>query len=594
LESLIPELHDAGKLLDLQAVEGDPSDKRHNFEGINLRFYTAEIPDNPTWQGIKEHHCSREFTLYPQTLETFLLCIADNLASAVSRVKFDVPGRPRYEVLKVWNPKAIVKTAPLLKTKEQINNLFKILTKPSPNQFFQAYGSLLETRPESARPGKNITSLATHAILTGKFYRMLLNKSSEVAALNLKDKPKSFVSKALNEKQNKWKLCVCRCKVKFYQSPFRAKDLNIFDLLYETMETAEKVFSDNIVFSFSDELLLIAEDRRRIEEIFDIFLERGFWLEAVIETKPIGELQARGLDEIISRKIGETIYESLERELQPPLCEICQMFRGTEEIIDESGVIEYLCKKCASIRSRKSKLKKLPNWKNRVAWLKVNLDFDQLLETLHLLYAKYLDSIGIENPFSKSEVRFSLVAEFLKDFKQFLAEVKSLLANEFEEKNIEIVLSNLFCIQLDKLSKIFNILKILDALIDKYFPSFKRVVSPISFSISCADPKFPFFEHWKLVSRSNKGAEVIIVGKGRMLVPLRHVGHLLSYQGRLRRNRRALHRLGEIAEVSEVLAKIALVDKGDRDKKTYALLRELISLGLDYRGLITFAVITGD
>lgn len=164
-DTLVPEIHDIGKL---------QNKWKHNFEDSGVELSTA------TWCGIMEHHCQipregyERLQEYPKHEDTFLLCIADNLASAVSR-HHEAEGHAIYNVFKLWNPSSKkVTKPPLSKDENRIKELISFIGgNPNVNDYFRVYGERLHERAEDAKPGANITSLYTHSKLTGQFYRIL-------------------------------------------------------------------------------------------------------------------------------------------------------------------------------------------------------------------------------------------------------------------------------------------------------------------------------------------------------------------------------------------------------------------------------------
>jgi len=181
MKDIKPEMHDIGKLIDSSII-------KHNFEN-----YSNELKDvlpikmNPIWEGILQHHCTERDKEYPKSFRTFVLSIADNVASATSR-HIEVKGKPpRYNIYKLWNPPS-----------DNFNELSKMINEdttnpkwiakivefvnrnPSVEKFFESFGEYLKVRTEDATPGANITSLWTHSKLTALFYDFLYNYLEKV------------------------------------------------------------------------------------------------------------------------------------------------------------------------------------------------------------------------------------------------------------------------------------------------------------------------------------------------------------------------------------------------------------------------------
>ncbi len=90
--------------------------------------------------------------------------------------------------------------------------------------FEKKYGNILRSRAEDAHPGMNITSLYTHLISTGKFYRFFKNSQ------NLKIKEDEIIptpqkiSELRENKIRNWQIYLARCKFHFNQKPVRARE----------------------------------------------------------------------------------------------------------------------------------------------------------------------------------------------------------------------------------------------------------------------------------------------------------------------------------------------------------------------------------
>ena len=236
-------MHDIGKL----------TNKKHNFEDLGIDLKTR------TWRGILEHHCSEHFAKYPTSLDTFVLCIADSLASAVSR-PLRGKGHAIYNVHKLWNPPREKITMPPIRTDEGVRKITRfIATNPNGEQFFGKYETMLRERAEDANPGCNITSLYTHSKLTGQFYMILTSiENKQIENVDIAGKSKEGISNLINKAQKMWKLTVLNVKIHFLQNPVRARDMNVFKVLENFVEDVKTKFRDSIMFNTSNELLLVA------------------------------------------------------------------------------------------------------------------------------------------------------------------------------------------------------------------------------------------------------------------------------------------------------------------------------------------------
>jgi len=586
-KELVPEMHDIGKL---------QNKYEHNFEDVKTDINTQ------TWHGIKEHHCQmprlgRERVLqeYPKCIETFLLCIADNLASAVSRPPKG-KGPAIYNVYKLWNPPHETIPVPPIKTDSGVQEIIKfVATNPSASEFFEKYNILLRDRAEDSHPGANITSLETHSRLTGQFYRILTSiEDKQIESGDITGKGKESISNLMNKVQNTWKLTILKCKIHFPQSPVRAKDMNVFKVLGDFVEELKDEFQDNVMFSTSDELLFVAPVNSNVlEQIKTRAKEVGFWLDIRQEDQLIGRLN---LEEV--RK-PSTEYPSIHSRLDPPICEVCQMAAAMPEsawMDEDSGIEEKLCEKCYKIRKMGVFFTKLKEWGEenpRVAYIKIKLDMDELVKTLNGLYARYLMRVGVPNASEKAEIRFSVLSEFQRDYDEFLSALEDIIVSEYGEGRVQQILKGFLCVKLGNTSEIRKILEIYDDLLDKYFPEFKGIKSPLKLSITCANVKFPFIWNWKILDNPKDAVNVSLIDRGEMNLKVKQIEDLLSTR---LPSKKILIDLSKTAEISKKLAWIMLTDKGNR--RTYGefegLRKAITSSGIDYESILVFAKMISD
>lgn len=582
-EELVPEMHDIGKL---------QNKYEHNFEDTNVDI------DTLSWFGVKEHHCQirragieKELHEYPKRLETFLLCIADNLASAVSRSPGGM-GHAVYNVHKLWKPSREEITVPPIRTDKGVQEIINfIATNPTADKFFTKYKTKLEERAEDAHPGANITSLSTHSKLAGQFYRILSSiKDTEIENVDVEGKSKEEICNLVNKAQTTWKLTVLKCKIHFPQNPVRARDMNVFKVLENFTEDIKTKFQDSVMFSTSNELLLVAPlESNVLEYIKDRAVKIGFWLDIKQENQMI-----RGLNLEKIRKTSSE-YPSLSPEVEPPVCEVCQMAKGTKEWVRED-IIEKLCDKCFNIREMGANLPKLVDWEEsgnpKVAYLKVSLNMDELVRTLKKLYNNYLIHVGVSNAEEKAEIRFSVISEFQRDYNKFLSALELSNINEYGEENVQQILKDFFCLKIEGASEIKRILDIYKGLFKEYFPRFMKG-SPIKLSVTCANVKFPFIWNWKILENPKGDVNVSLVGKGEMNLKIKQIDDLLSIR---LPGRKLLSDLSRAAEISNKLAWIMLTDKEDRRayKNFEGLRRAVTSSGIDYDSILVFAKMVGD
>jgi hypothetical protein len=601
---LIPELHDALKITTLQ----------HNFDDFDERF-SKHSPKTPSWKGIQQHHSKggdEGFLLFPTDKDTFLLHLADGLAANFSRRHQNYRGEANFVLHKLWNPGWHGKDLRIA-GETQIVALLNFLSKdPTYEDFKAEYGEILASRAEDAHPGMNITSLETHLTLTGKLYRLL--RESKVCTVQDNEIVPSIeaISRLRESKKISWHTNLSCCKFRFNQKPMRARDLNIFSLLEDMTREVSASYYDHILYATTDEILLIHDEIEFLESVSSLAKGHGLWM-AISTNKPrlIEVTQfLKALGE--KRQDRSHIYPTLPDSITPPICEICQMASGSkawpadyysefgQELEQAGGAVEPLCENCFAIRSKPSRLRKLMTWTEHedtdVLWVRLRLHYAALTVTLQQLYFEYLRQSNPSAKIENAEIRFSLIAEFYKDYESFLDMLRELLLSEFGEERIEIVLGEMVCIKVDARKEVFSLLQRFSDAIDKCFPEFKKVdVSPIDMCVVLSRPKFPFFEVWRIMEAQTTPLQISLIGHGTIHSTLKYLDEILL-AGIAPYRKSALHKLAEISKISERMAELKLHDRSERaDFSTYeALKRNLLPLGMDFSSLLTFSKLLGN
>jgi hypothetical protein len=610
----MPELHDVLKLTTRQHDISKWSEQEYKDFKEFLPVKTE------TWKGITQHHLA--FGLYPTEPDTFYLCVADSLASTLTRI--GEAGSIEYRLNRLWRGPEEEKDI-RLKEREDIIRLFRFLqTDPDWQGFCREYEALLRNRPEDLRRGMNITSLYTHCKLTGQFHRIL--KSSQAFALSpaeIEGKTHDEVKTLYRSKYTeKWQLIVSRCKFRFLQKPYRVRDLNIFGALQNLINQISISYPDNVLLQTSDELLLILPEESQLSNISSMAHQAGFWVEVVSSRRALSELKPN--PKSMSGAKSENLY-NLPPEISPPICEICQSAKATkhwpedyvlsrivlcsscqqlvsqnplgsvveslceadraqlEDILKEPAP-EELCEKCFALRAEGTKLKNLDMWNRegarKVAWVKLTLDFDRLQRTMESL--------------SGGEISFSVIAEFQEDYSNFLKEFISRIHREFGNGYVENVLSEFFCIRLGSFGEAFKVLEVYYEAMSRFFPVFlKENDSPLTIAIVCAGIKFPFFEVWRILEEAKGDIFISLQGMRTVRAPTTAL-ELLTKAASLGYKKSALHKLTRIEETSKKLAELTFQNRDDKDHATYSRLARNLYPNLDFSSIFTFALLVED
>jgi hypothetical protein len=604
-KELVPEIHDIGKLTNI----------KHNFEEYDLKGKGIRL-ETKTWQGILGHHCHKHFAIYPTTPDTFLLCIADSIAASVSR-HIELKREKVFQVHKLW--RGLEEGFVPIEEEKGILDLLKfIATNPTKDEYFQRYENQLRLRAEDSDPGKNITSLYTHSKLTGQFYKML-KKLSSLSEDGFVNKQREDVNKMIKDFQNRTVLTIAKCRFRFCQSPIRVRDLNIFKKIEELTTDIREKYSDNIFFGTPDELLLISSESDMIDVVCKMAFERCSRIEVSWATcnldvlDELGPWAVSGFDEPKSESIAkkkkrirpkrEIRYPLLPESIEPPICEICQMAKATKrwptdyvkDMAEEAE--EHLCEICFSLRKEGTKLKKLERWTEeaeaKIIWVRLRLEFDQLIKALEELYLSYLRQF--DPKISGAEIRFSVIGDFQEDYTRFLYEFRDSLTTKFGKENIEVIMDDFFCIKTEKMSKTLNILQIYNELLERFFPKLKEAIpSPLKFVAVCSSPKFPFFEVWRIIDGEIDDITISLIGHGDIRTDNLSLDQMVVFTDFSKIRKSALYKLAEVAKLSQRLAELTFEDRFDEDHDTYSMLKSRLPMRMSFQSILAFAQLIGD
>jgi len=667
-DELVPEMHDIGKLVDWDSIREiiakksgiDKSNLRqiqihsHSFVFWDKKlqeisylksFFGVDEPEGSTWKVINYHH---DEEISKGDVDIFLIRLADGMASSVSRVmreegeerkriKDIVKGYEKRSVYQLWYPEKIPDLDFISITK--FPDLIKFINKNPVGKDFledEEYKKLLLRRPEDFMRSNDITSLYIHSKLVGKFYRFFKERINVEAPDRI-----VFSGRMANSPDNaesQWNIKLVKCSVKLTQNPVRGSDLNIFERLKEIMHSITE--RDNVLFSTSTGFLAMLLPNENIDEVIKPLLDTGFYLEIEGAHTTLGdayptpksikergykdiqkniakidsnidiplerkeELKKRIYDEFQSKFIEKLAYPDLESKIDIPICESCQMGKGTKEWpkdsdkLIEEALTETLCEKCFGIRSLESRLPMIKEWSYseenpRVVWVKISIEIDELEKVLRGLYLQYLKDLRIPDPEKYTDIRFSVFSEFQRDYDEFLGEVGNALTNSFGDKNVQTILDDFFCIKLEKTSDIKRILDIYKKHFEDYFPKFKGDKSPIKLSISCSNIKFAFFWHWRFLENPEKDINVNMVGKGEMHLSLKQLDNLPELEDL---SMSKLHKLAKISETYKRLAKILLHHKDEWrfvKREDYEKLKEFTS-AVGFDNVLTYAKMMRD
>jgi len=263
---------------------------------------------------------------------------------------------------------------------------------------------------------------------------------------------------------------------------------------------------------------------------------------------------------------------------------ICEADRAKLEDVLKEPAREELCQRCFALRAEGTKLQKLERWskeeQNKVAWVKLNLDFDQLEKALTSL--------------SGGEISFSVVAEFQEDYSHFLQRFNSQIRYGFGVGNVENIMNDFFCINVGSFKESFKVLKVYHELLQQFFPAFLNLEnSPLKIAMLCSNVKFPFFEIWRILEEAQGDIFVSLQGMRTMRAPIKALVLLVRAADK-RYRKSALHKLTKIEETSKTLAELTFQNRKDEEGRAYSILDRSLRPELDFSSIFTFARLIED
>ncbi|PIU85816.1 MAG: hypothetical protein COZ68_02085 [Deltaproteobacteria bacterium CG_4_8_14_3_um_filter_43_13] len=623
-KEILVELHDLLKL----ATSGHAcphKHKEHLSDAINKPdLWTALCHHCVTKTGGKHH---ADCNVYPIPKELFYLHYADILASIISR---RLEGKIKSKsVYKIWNPNIIPYENKEWKDKSLLE---KINSTADFSSYFKENEQIFRDRPEDM--GRcPFASLYTHSELVKNWYDFLLKNEAyfetpkEISSI---EKTNELID--LIEKQKE--VYLCYSIIKSDTIFVRIKDTYLFKIAKSVLKDCIDIVGGVVLYELFNGIIFVLP--ANLEE--GDFLEKmrkkltsNFYLEVTFKKTSLpyndDDSRSRFLKDLsqLFLEPEKRLYPLLDDEIKPDpmntasrkaiICDLCQKAKATRE--SKKDTTEYLCETCDTYRREGGSFSGISEWekyetlgRQKVAWIEVSLDIEVLLGCLARGLYMQLEETQFKEP---KDFGFSIIFEFLEDYQLFLKGFKESISKIFikgREKKIEKinVLENLFILKIDDIDSLMGILEVYNNLYKSYFPSFIKIrQSPIFLSISCANIKYPFFEHWKFFEdykkndlqgiRKRHTALIAIIGKGIIETEIWNMESVLRLYKNLSgiRFSRPLHKLAELAKFSEEFADRMLHTKG-KDDGFRAVYEQITKLphGLNYKSLLTLEKILGE
>jgi len=440
--------------------------------------------------------------------------------------------------MKLWNfsfyenEKNRGKSWAAFKTVNDFRRIFEIIDSNSPEEFLKSYQENLLLTPEDKFKPRNITSLYTHVELVGKIYRVLRNNTrirNENGKISLeyagekitvvKDAKGGYRATGNSDiEKGKWQARFIKCQIKFPHSFVRLQDINLIVKQTELIKSFANTNQDYIMFYTPDFISLFLPTGKELKDMFSEFLNNGFYIDYVETIADLGILRSNlDIKTVKARKNNDQqsltvlnnrdtkVYkkflmpEYLSGEIQPHICDICQMRPAVERI--KENIREWICDNCYNIRKEGDKFNYPEEWQNqKIVWLKFSLNHDKLERWMQDAFGKYIDSINgliddkqtLKDEFRSLACHSDFVKDYyemIKDFWQGCKDFKIMNPiSDYDEIGV--------CKYSGEIIK--KIIEVLVSMHNNYFPDCEcDAYSPVSLSLSISHIKYPLREHFR-------------------------------------------------------------------------------------------------
>jgi len=519
-------------------------------------------------------------------------------------------------IYKFWHSKKRERlSARLVKCNPKIiGHLLQMVQNNDLSKFWEEFEELTSVVPEDKKQLFNVVSLKTHLILTGKVYRFLLSQVETFRNSKIKfvgDRERTPTGIKDIEKTVQFKIVFASLIMPRFIA--RVSDLAFFEVLKDELNRIENI--DQVLFVSPESFLFICNKEEEVEKVD--FVKRLLELGIRLETKEIvdclsnlGQMpeeiiseKLRKKYEVLQRKMNQqstsqdektsrqkilintyrkfyNIYEEKKTQSIHNLCDLCQLREAIpynqlsdkeKELITDSKnevlIVESLCRKCLDIRKfykEKSKLKSFANWEKEeprpdAMWIKISLDMDALIICLEKNYEKYIEATLSSNPElcknirNHYELRFTWIAEFLKDYNYFLESFFEIISQDHEDEAKKIY-KDFYVIKVHNPQKISDVVEKYFSVFNEIFPDFENFhkTPSIIFTAMWTNVKSPFMEVWReITQKQSKPINIILKNKNRLQLDFEAFDYLINQLNLIeKRISRFLHKLAAIYEES--------------------------------------------
>lgn len=524
----------------------------------------------------------------------------------------------------------------------------------SPYHLFSRFHDSLRLTPEDKSPPSNFIPLRVHLELSGKIFRVMnqyvsLDRGDPNSPQLVYDQQpistlRQAVGGALGAPHEamcgKWIFRIVKCSVCLSQSMVRLQDLNLLERrrrLIDEIVDGQSILGDferqpYAVLFHTDDFLCLFLPREKylsLEDVLRPLWEKGFWIkceELEAELNLLTSSGERTRKKLQQKHPGDpmcggrhlrlrhiAVWPQLDPYIDPPLCDQCQQRGGREYVKDK--VREWLCLSCREIRELGQPASVYAQWEEEgvpSAWLKMSLDQKLLISYLRRLFEAYVDTESGIDQLNASEKQvlkdgfrpLAAQMEFVREYAEFLEEFKGALENLMGSNGSPLLKpgeSLLFPIPgyleltILRLDSSETLGAALDAFVQFLSARFPECLEdcPIRLSVSMANPKYPYQEHWRFFSEPQQPAITFCIQQPGVRQVNLTVSQYTALRDKLAGDRLShfLHRLTAIeAQAGELTALVQALEQ----RRRFPQIHELMMFhGLGLRQILDFYRLVG-
>ncbi len=284
--------------------------------------------------------------------------------------------------------------------------------------------------------------------------------------------------------------------------------------------------------------------------------------------KNLADFNTRKVQSTESSIYAEPIAARIELDTNL-ICELCQMRPASRQWTTPDELLaEHLCEVCFRVRDRGERHGAIGRWEREtpnapIAWVRLSLDYGWAQIHIDELFRNFIDELASAKPETpkqwaddaKASLRpVALLADFTADYQRMTRRFTALLRNPedgsrgFASQDIvELTheFQDFYIVRLYHASDAAQIIESFRRSLGEFFSNALEEC-PVRISISIANVKHPFFEHWRFVQTASNVINVQLVGRAQLHLSIAQYDELKTLPIRRREVSTFLHRVATV------------------------------------------------